>query len=741
MHQRLSRLSVLPHIECLLLDREFVIAQISDGCDRFCDEPDGMSIGRSIFDAFPELFGLEDLIISIIDGEVPSFELKAISRLRPDGTLLYFDLYIIHEEIETSVAQAQCSSVAQTVGESLEPAQGIPPDANGLDAQQHDVTAINAEECSSIAEAPQKLALLFLEDVTNTMSLEQTLVQSSNEMSLVLNKLSASEAYIRQIVTSIGDILLVTDGEGIIRRTNYRFTEVLGMDSDEAIGQPISDFIDASKFDFTAIQSYLSNEDGQILRNVEAYARHRNGSRIVLSFSCSLLQSSDRDRPPEFIYLGRDITTTHYARQRLVTQSTISRTLAEAESLQTALPRLLGGIGMGLDWDIVEFWQPHKTWMSVQTSLVDDLRCEEFWINPGIEASGWSEERYSSSVLGGTSLVGRVWEQKRPIWVADVSRNLQFTHREQARNIFLNTAFLSPLEVDGEAVGVLALLCQDVRSRDPDMMQMLETLSSQIGQFVRRKRAETALRHEQQRTEGLLRNILPEEIAERLKREPSTIADYYEDVTVLFADIVGFTRMSSQVGPHELVRRLNQIFSAFDELSETHGLEKIKTIGDAYMVVGGLPTPREDHASAIAAMALDMQVAIELFNQTSETSISIRIGIHSGPVIAGVIGIKKFIYDLWGDTVNIASRLESHGIAGQIQVSEATRDRVGTQYVFSERGEIDLKGRGSMRTFFLIGQRDPSSPIAEQADGNRLLKHLPHNTEIAELIDRKLRER
>lgn len=699
MHQRLSRLSVLPHIECLVLDREFTIVHTSDGCYRFCDTPEGMAIGRSIFDALPELFGLEDLIISIIDGEMPSFELKAISRLRPDGTLLYFDLYIIHEMLE------------------------------------------EADESLSIAASPQPFALLFLEDVTNTMSLEQTLVQSSNEMSLVLNKLSASEAYIRQIVTSIGDILLVTDGDGIIRRTNYRFTEVLGMDSEEAIGQPISEFIDASKLDFSAIQSYLSQEDGQILRNVEAYARHRNGSRIVLSFSCSLLQSNDRDRPPEFIYLGRDITTTHYARQRLVTQSTISRTLAEAESLQAALPRLLGGIGMGLDWDIVEFWQPHQTWMSAQTSLMDELRCEESWINPGVEASTWAAERYSGSILGGTSLVGRVWEQKRPIWVADVSRNLQFCHREQARHISLNTAFLSPLEVDGEEVGVLALFCQDIRSRDPDMMQMLETLSSQIGQFVRRKRAETALRHEQQRTEGLLRNILPEEIAERLKREPSTIADYYDDVTVLFADIVGFTRMSSQVEPHELVRRLNQIFSAFDELSETHGLEKIKTIGDAYMVVGGLPTPREDHASAIAAMALDMQAAIELFNQTSETSISIRIGIHSGPVIAGVIGIKKFIYDLWGDTVNIASRLESHGIAGQIQVSEATRDRVGHQFVFSERGEIDLKGRGYMRTFFLLGQRDPSGPLLEHTADHRLLKHLPHNNEIAELIDRKLRER
>ena len=709
MHQRLSPLSplsVLPHIECLLLDRDFLIVQTSDGCARFCDEGDSLTIGRSIFDALPELFGLEDLILSIINGEMPSFELKAISRSRPDGTLLYFDLYIIHADT---------------------------PD---LELDSSPETSHPQE-----TEGDHKRAMVFLEDVTNTMSLEQTLVQSSNEMSLLLNKLSASETYIRQIVTSIGDILLVTDTHGIVRRTNYRFAEVLGTDAEEAIGQPISAFIDESKLDFAAIQGYLNAEDGQILRHVEAFAHHRNGSRIVLSFSCSRLQGNDRDQPPEFIYLGRDITTTHYARQRLITHSTISRTLAEAESLQMALPRLLAGIGIGLDWDIVEFWQPCQAWMSVQTSFTEELRCEEFWVNPGLNAKAWSEERYSSVIPEGRSFVGHTWQQKRPIWIADVSRNFQFEHREQAQNISLNTAFLSPLEVDGEAVGVLAMFCQDVRSRDPDMMQMLETLSSQIGQFVRRKRAETALRHEQQRTESLLRNILPEEIAERLKREPSTIADYYDDVTVLFADIVGFTRMSSQVEPHELVRRLNQIFSAFDELSEIHGLEKIKTIGDAYMVVGGLPTPRDDHASAIAAMALDMQAAIELFNQTSDTSISIRIGIHSGPVIAGVIGIKKFIYDLWGDTVNIASRLESHGVAGQIQVSEATRDRVSNQFVFSERGEIDLKGRGSMRTFFLMGRRDSSAPGVKPTDGHLLVTRLPHNAEIAELIDRKLRER
>jgi len=699
MHPSLSRLSVLPHIECLRLDRSLTIVHASDGCARFGEASGALSLGRPVFDGLPELFGLEDLIASIADGEMPSFELKAISRPQPDDRPLYFDIYIVPDE-----------------------------------------PAIASDDAQS-APADGPFALLFLEDVTNTMSLEQTLVQSSNEMSLLLDKLSASEKYVRQLVASIGDILLVTDANGVLQRTNYRFTEVLGIPGETAIGRLVTDFIDASHFDPAAIQKYLTEAEGKILRNIETYARHRNGSRIVLSFSCSLLRSPEGDGPVEFIYLGRDITANHYARQRLVTQSSISRTLAEADTLQSALPRLLAGMGMGLDWDIVEFWQPRSTWMSAQSVMEDMLCCEDAWVRPGIEAAAWSAERYTQPIEGQASWIGRVWKQQRPIWVSGVGTNLQFVHRARAREISLNTAFVSPLEVDGEPVGVLALFCQDVRARDPDMVQIVETLSSQIGQFVRRKRAETALRHEQQRTESLLCNILPEKIAQRLKRETSTIADYYSDVTVLFADIVGFTRMSSQIEPHELVRRLNQIFSAFDELSETHGLEKIKTIGDAYMVVGGLPSPRDDHASAIAAMALDMQDAIALFNEDRDTAIGIRIGIHSGPVIAGVIGIKKFIYDLWGDTVNIASRLESHGVPDRIQISEATRDRLDDTFTYCERGEIDLKGRGKMRTFFLLEKREEPMPSEADVDPASLTSPVPTNDNIIESIARKLRDR
>ncbi|GAB1544521.1 hypothetical protein NUACC21_71970 [Scytonema sp. NUACC21] len=215
---------------------------------------------------------------------------------------------------------------------------------------------------------------------------------------------------------------------------------------------------------------------------------------------------------------------------------------------------------------------------------------------------------------------------------------------------------------------------------------------------------EETLRHQQEQTERLLLNILPEVIFNRLKEEPGTIAEHFTDVTVLFADIVGFTEIASQISAIQLVNILNQIFSMFDRLTEQYGLEKIKTIGDAYMVVGGLPVRCPNHAQAIASMALDMLTAIAQFNSENNQNFSIRIGIHSGPVVAGVIGLKKVTYDLWGDTVNIAHRMESQGLAGKIQVTKATYQRLRNEFTFKKRGEIEIKGKGKMTTYLLIGR-------------------------------------
>lgn len=210
----------------------------------------------------------------------------------------------------------------------------------------------------------------------------------------------------------------------------------------------------------------------------------------------------------------------------------------------------------------------------------------------------------------------------------------------------------------------------------------------------------------QDQTEKLLLNILPKPIAMRLQAKQEVIADSFSDVSVLFADLVGFTDFSGQKTPRELVELLNLIFSEFDQLTERHGLEKIKTIGDAYMVVGGLPMPKDNHDQAIARMALDMQQAISNFNTQNDQDLSLRIGINIGPVVAGVIGLTKFIYDLWGDTVNVASRMESSSIPGQIQVTEIVYQRLQSHFDFQERGSVSIKGKGDMTTYLLLGVRD-----------------------------------
>jgi class 3 adenylate cyclase len=213
------------------------------------------------------------------------------------------------------------------------------------------------------------------------------------------------------------------------------------------------------------------------------------------------------------------------------------------------------------------------------------------------------------------------------------------------------------------------------------------------------------------RSESLLLNVLPKAIAERLKREPGVIAESHPAVTVLFADVVDFTPFAERTEPERVVGVLDEIFSAFDHLAERHGLEKIKTIGDAYMVASGLPEPRPDHAEAMAEMALDMQAGLRQLCEPLGLDLELRIGLHSGPVTAGVIGRHKFIYDLWGDTVNTASRMESHGLPGRIQVSEATYRLLRDRYEFEARGEIEVKGKGRLEAYLLTGRRGSPSTV------------------------------
>lgn len=212
---------------------------------------------------------------------------------------------------------------------------------------------------------------------------------------------------------------------------------------------------------------------------------------------------------------------------------------------------------------------------------------------------------------------------------------------------------------------------------------------------------ETSLNEERRKSENLLLNVLPDSIVHRLKYDSNNIADNFANVTILFADIVGFTEFSKKIPPEKLVALLNEVFSKFDDLASKYKLEKINTIGDCYMVASGLPEENEDHASRITNFALDILEAIKDFNIGKEIPFQIRIGINSGPVVAGVIGKKKFIYDLWGDTVNTASRMESNGKAGQIQITENTFGIIKNQFKIISRGMIDVKGKGRMKTYLV----------------------------------------
>ena len=260
-------------------------------------------------------------------------------------------------------------------------------------------------------------------------------------------------------------------------------------------------------------------------------------------------------------------------------------------------------------------------------------------------------------------------------------------------------------KVDAGSIKEIAIVANSFNSMTDKLKESVKALRLANEELENRVEIRTAeLRTEKERSEQLLLNILPAKIAERLKRAESP-TEHFEEVTILFADIVGFTSLSAQMEPMQLVAGLNQIFSAFDELTEKYGLEKIKTIGDAYMVVGGLPVASEDHARAIADMALEMQDYMKTIPNNLGSSLQIRIGINTGPVIAGVIGIKKFIYDLWGDAVNVASRMESQGKPGYIQVTETTYSHLKDLYVLEPRGTISIKGRGEMITYWLISPK------------------------------------
>jgi adenylate cyclase len=277
----------------------------------------------------------------------------------------------------------------------------------------------------------------------------------------------------------------------------------------------------------------------------------------------------------------------------------------------------------------------------------------------------------------------------------------------------------------GHKLRALRAGARDFVSKPIDLAEVLMRVHNMIEVrllHLETKRLYDQVVQEQKVSERLLRNVLPHSIVERLKGRPEVTADDFTDIiadsfpeaTVLFADIVEFTELSARLGPEELVVMLNEIFSDFDRLADDRGLEKIKTIGDTYLAVAGLPVATADHAVRAAHMALDMLAAMDRFNARSGRKLQVRIGINTGAGVAGVIGKRKFTYDLWGDAVNTASRMQAHGLPGRVQVTESTRRKLSEPFLLEERGAIDLEGKGEMKTWFLSGR---STDVATMTAG------------------------
>jgi adenylate cyclase len=255
-------------------------------------------------------------------------------------------------------------------------------------------------------------------------------------------------------------------------------------------------------------------------------------------------------------------------------------------------------------------------------------------------------------------------------------------------------AFVVDLFVLYSAVGAAAAATYFLETASRELFAQRELITAQ----------EEAIRSEKGKSDRLLRNILPEAVAAELREEAKSVAVSYPAATVLFADLVGFTPLTERMPPEATAAMLNDVYSAFDDLTLRYGVEKIKTIGDSYMLVGGVPEPCADHATRVVTVALAMLEIVRAYVARTGIEIALRIGVHSGPLVAGVIGKAKFSYDLWGDTVNTASRMESHGVAGAIQMSAATRQLVDGLFEIRPRGEIEIKGKGPMAAFLVVGR-------------------------------------
>jgi adenylate cyclase len=399
------------------------------------------------------------------------------------------------------------------------------------------------------------------------------------------------------------------------------------------------------------------------------------------------------------IVVARDISDRKRNEREIKLLLAANQAISQAGSLKEAIAAVLSLVCTTIFWDYGEAWQPNaeNTVLTYVASLSDGD--DRF--------AALAAYHQTLQLSCGEGLPGQIWQIQQPLWLDDC-RCVEDDdpHREIAAKVGLKATFGIPILAGNRVLAILIFYHLQAMSCQPRLMELVSAVADRLGATILRKQAEVALQQQMLETEKLLLNILPRPVALRLKAGETPIADQFTNVSVLFADLVGFTHIAAQAQPKALVATLNTIFSEFDQLALEYGLEKIKTIGDAYMVVGGLPTPRADSARAIALMALAMQAAIAHVNTHTQQKFQLRIGIHVGTVVAGIIGMSKFSYDLWGDTVNLASRMESSGLPGKIQVTTEAFHCLKDEFTLKLRGPILIKGKGQLTTYWLLNQKE-----------------------------------
>ena len=485
-----------------------------------------------------------------------------------------------------------------------------------------------------------------------------------------------SEELFRAISESTPILMILTQRlDGAISFANSTSINQLGLDAQNLPNYHLRDFLVDPEDERLLIEQFQA--EGAV-KNQEVQVKRANGEVIWVSASVHPLR----------LGAGEALLTTLY--------DISSRKQAEASLLdyQQLLENQAQELEERVERRTTELRQAEEKYRSIFENAVEGI----------YQVS--SDGHYLSANPALAEILGYDSTEELMAMVTNVDRQLYVQPMRRFELIAYLKRYRSVSDFESELYckdGSIIWVSENVRLivRDDGEIVCFE---GSLQNITHRRRTQEELRRHRHRTEQLLLNILPQPIAERLKQEEKTIVDSFSNAAVMFADIVNFTAISSNLSPEEVVDLLNSVFSTFDQLAELKRLEKVKTIGDAYMVVGGVPMPIDDPAGAIADMALAMQKVAQTFSPVGNHPIMLRIGIHQGPVTAGIIGSRKFSYDLWGDTVNVASRMETLGEPGQIQVTQTFFEELRDRYRFEERGSIDVKGKGMMKTYWLVGK-------------------------------------